>query len=118
VGNFWDVATFLANSGFEVIATDVKKLSPPEGVSFYMDDITNPRMEIYKGAALIYSIRPPPELFKYIVGVSINVGSDCIIKPIQNEFPEREEKCNLVNYKGLSFYVWKRPRKYDKDYQR
>ena len=115
IGNFWSVASYLANSGFEVIATDVKQLSPPEDVKFYIDDITRPRLEIYRNATLIYSIRPPPELFKHIVDVSASIGSDCIIKPIHNEFPGRDERCRLVNHKGLSFYVWKRPREYDKD---
>ncbi len=107
IGNFTAVAEELSSSGFSVVATDIVEKKVPEGIEFYVDDIRNPKLEIYENANLVYSIRPPPEIAKDVVRVSKAVGADCIIKPLYGDYFEGE----LVNYKGLPFYLYRR----DKD---
>ena len=51
-----------------------------------VDDITNPDLNIYRDASLIYSIRPPEELQQHIKVVAEAVGADLIIKPLSTEF--------------------------------
>ena len=105
IGFYWDVAIALSERSFDVIATDVKDISiGKRGIKFVVDDISNPDLEIYRGAILIYSIRPPPELFEAIKRTAISVGADAIVKPLHNEFPDGWD---LVNFNGLSFYVSK-----------
>ncbi len=111
IGNYTKVAKRLADLGFEVVATDIKPMRVPENVKFYLDDISNPNLEIYRSSRLIYSIRPPMELFKDILRVAVSVGADCIIKPLYGEYPSGK----LVNYKGLSFYVFEFKRRYEND---
>ncbi len=104
IGHYHCVARRLADMGFEVVATDLKKLTVPEKVKFYVDDITNPNLNIYRGARLVYSLRPPPELHDPILSVAKEVGADCLIRPFGNEFVSYGR---LVNYRGERFYVWR-----------
>ncbi len=106
IGRFTAVAELLVRRGFEVFATDIVELDAPDGCRFYVDDVTKPDLKIYSGASLIYSIRPPPELFPAIVEVSRKVGADCIIKPLYGDYMEEK----IVNYKGVHFYLIRRER--------
>ncbi len=104
IGRFTAVAELLAKRSFEVVATDIVKRNVPEGCKFYLDDITNPNLEIYEGVSLIYSLRPPPELFSAILKVSQKVGADCLIKPLYGDYMDGK----IVNYKGVQFYLIRR----------
>lgn len=102
IGNYTAVAEYLASRGLRVIATDVKEVRTK--VDFFIDDIRNPKIQLYNGVELLYSIRPPPELFKYIIGLADRLKADCIIKPLFGDHADGK----LVNYKGLGFYIWKK----------
>uniref|UniRef100_A0A7C3ZF25 UPF0146 protein ENR21_04445 n=1 Tax=Archaeoglobus fulgidus TaxID=2234 RepID=A0A7C3ZF25_ARCFL len=104
IGRFTAVAEFLAKMGFNVVVTDIIRRNVPEGCVFYLDDITNPNLQIYEGASLIYSLRPPPEIFSAILRVSRKVGADCIIKPLYGDCMHGK----IVNYKGVQFYLIRR----------
>ncbi len=103
-GSFFKIALELQKRGFDVICTDIRNTETPEGIKFFVDDVTNPRVEIYRNSSLIYSIRPPYELFKAIHSLSREVGADCIIKPLHDEIPE---DFSLINYRGDFFYLSK-----------
>lgn len=51
-------------------------------VEAVVDDVLSPKIEIYQNADLIYSIRPPFELFSAIERLGELVGSDIIIIPL------------------------------------
>ncbi|MEM1578500.1 MAG: UPF0146 family protein [Archaeoglobaceae archaeon] len=102
IGSNKALAELLASKGVKVVATDIKTVKT--SVEFYIDDIFKPKIEIYRGVELIYSIRPPPELFEPILELSRILNADCIIKPLYGDYFNGE----LVNYKGLSFYLWRR----------
>ncbi len=101
IGYNWKVALRLKDLGFEVVATDLKPIDVP--VEFYVDDVTDPKVEIYEGASLIYTIRPPPEIVPYILRIAEVVKSDVIVRPFGNEFYDGR----LINYKGERFYLWR-----------
>jgi len=104
IGNYHCVARKLSDKGFKIVATDFRTVEGlPNGVEFHVDDIMNPNLDIYKGASLIYSLRPPLELYPYIVAVAKAVKADCLIRPFGNEFATDGK---LINYKGEKFYVW------------
>ncbi|RLG29731.1 hypothetical protein DRN98_08085, partial [Methanosarcinales archaeon] len=52
---------------------------------YVKDDILSPDIEIYEGADIIYSIRPPEELQVSIARVASAVGADLILKPLGSE---------------------------------
>jgi hypothetical protein len=103
IGRNWNVASLLVEKGIEVIAVDLFETRAGK-ITYVKDDITKPNLTIYQNASLIYSIRPPPELFQHIIKIAEMVKADCIIRPFSNEFPQNGK---LVNYMGESFYLWK-----------
>lgn len=102
IGNYTAVAEYLRSKGVKVIATDIREV--PTKIDFFIDDVQNPKIQLYRGVELVYSIRPPPELFGSIRRLANQLKADCIIKPLFGDYADGE----LVNYRGLSFYLWKR----------
>ncbi len=94
------VFNILSKKGTNIVSTDVKPAK-----SVYVDDITQSTDEIYAGADLIYSIRPPPELHPYLESMARRIGADLIIKPMSTD------PCSvgrLIGYKKTTFYLSKK----------
>ena len=89
----------------DLIATDIREVSPPSGVKFIRDDITHPNFDVYREADLLFSIRNPPELYPYLKKVASRTDADLLVKPVSSE--ERPPWGELVNYSGLSFFLLK-----------
>lgn len=101
MGGFPLVAlTLKEHLNMDIIMTDIK----PYHDEVVVDDITNPNLDIYSGATLIYSIRPPEELQNHIKKVAESVGADLIIKPLSTEFINSDASLKLINYKKAIFY--------------
>lgn len=83
----------------EILAVDI------QGAAFLKDDVTCPRLEVYGGASLIYSIRPNPELYPSLVDIAHRVGADLIIRPFTLDAPPMGGK--LVNYRKSTFYLFR-----------
>lgn len=99
VGGFTLVAfTLKEHLNLDIIMTDIKPYA-----KVTVDDITDPDMDIYKNADLIYSIRPPEELQPHIIRVAEFVRADLIIKPLSTEFIT-DKTMKLINYKKANFY--------------
>ena len=101
VGRNYEVAKFLKERGFEVVTTDIA----PKRDETVKDDVNDPNLEIYRGASLIYSIRPPYEIQRSIVDLARKIGCDAIILPLKGEVIDGGK---LVNFRGVSFYVFSR----------
>lgn len=84
----------------QIIATDVVE---SEGV--IKDDAAEPNISIYENAELIYSIRPPPELYPHLENIARRAEADLIIRSLSSDFVKTRGK--LVNYKKTSFYLYK-----------
>lgn len=89
----------------ELVGTEVREVPTPDGVNLVMDDITDPDLDVYRGADLIFSLRTPMELYPYLRVVARKVGSDLMVKPVSSE--EAPFWGELVNYSGIAFYVLK-----------
>ncbi|MDP6459303.1 MAG: UPF0146 family protein [Candidatus Hydrothermarchaeota archaeon] len=83
----------------EIIAVDI------QGQDAVYEDLTALRPGLYRGADLIYALRPNPELYPYLVKIAIEVRADLIIRPFSLD--PRPKKGELVNYKTTAFYVYK-----------
>lgn len=108
VGHVPDVAAELQQllPQCAVVVTDVQKPAElPKAMSFARDDITKPNLWVYQDAALIYAIRPPPELQPHMLKVARKVGADLLIKPLASENTLAGSK--LVNYHGVAFHIFK-----------
>ena len=102
IGRFTGIAEKLSEF-LEVVAVDIQPVSSK--IKILKDDVTSPDLEIYRDVSLIYSIRPPPELYRFIISLAEKLGVDAIIKPFGTEVPEGMK---LVNHGKARFYLWKR----------
>jgi hypothetical protein len=96
-------------SVFKVTATDIleKEYIDRRLRHIYVkNDITRPDLSLYRGANLIYSIRPPLEIQQNIVDLSEQLNADALIKPLGSEIIA-DRRLNLCNYRGLPFYLFR-----------
>ena len=103
VGKFDKIADELSQKeNITLIKTDIA----PANDSIIKDDITNPNLDLYRDADIIYSIRPPSELQPHLVRLALRVDSQLIIKPLTNEdLNTGRVKMKLKNFKKASFYI-------------
>ncbi|KZX15195.1 hypothetical protein MBCUT_16490 [Methanobrevibacter cuticularis] len=107
VGKLFDVSNYLNEynnlyNNLNFIMTDIA----PANDTVVYDDITNPKLNLYKDAKVIYSIRPPSELQPYLGKIIDKTGSILIIKPLFNEDININKEMSLVNYKKAVFYEY------------
>lgn len=103
VGKFDRIANSLSErQNITLIKTDIS----PKDATVIRDDITRPNLDLYEGADIIYSIRPPSELQPHLVNLAQKVNSQLIIKPLTNEdLNTGKVKMKLKNFKKASFYT-------------
>ena len=63
------------------VVEDLRRL----GFKAVKDDVQVPRLEIYKNADLLYSIRPPFELIPKLIDLASLIGSDLLIAPLSED---------------------------------
>jgi uncharacterized protein len=101
------VAQRLSAQGLVVLLTD-REERRLENMLVVKDDIFAPRIEMYQGASLIYSIRPPLELQIAMGELAAQVGADILIRPLQDEVAELAGFARrLVNAGEARFYLFK-----------
>lgn len=61
------------------------KGDPHGRVRVAVDDILHPTLPLYENSALLYAIRPPPEVVPAIEGLSDRIGSDLLVVPLAGE---------------------------------
>ena len=106
VGYYSDVALLLAAQGLQVILTD-REERILGGMRVEKDDIFSPRLELYRGAGLIYAIRPPLEIQLAMGIVAAKVGADVMIRPLMDEVARLPGfSRRLVNSGEASFYIF------------
>ena len=102
------VAQQLSARGLDVVLTD-REERLLENMRVVKDDIFAARMELFQGASLIYSIRPPLELQIAMGDVAARVGADILVRPLQDEVAELPGFARrLVNAGEARFYLFRR----------
>jgi uncharacterized protein len=105
-GFMLDVALLLRQR-LTVVATDKEKYSL-DGISIIDDDIFSPRKEIYEGASLLYSIRPPIEIQVAMGRLAAEIRADVLIRPLNDEIAELRGFCrSLINSGDATFYIFR-----------
>lgn len=108
VGYYSEVARLLEAQGLQVTLTD-REERPLAGMKVEKDDIFSPRLELYRGAGLIYSIRPPLEMQLAMGVVAAEVEADVLIRPLMEEVARLPGfSRRLVNWGLASFYLYGR----------
>ena len=102
-----EVARRLMSMGHEVVATE-KEARNLGAVALVQDDVFSPNVDLYRGASLIYSIRPPMEMQLAMGRIALQVGADILIRPLGDEIAEiRGFSRRLVNLGQARFYLFK-----------
>ena len=102
-----DVALcLLKRSDLDVIVTD-KQDRGLSCIRVEKDDIFSPRTDVYQGAGLLYSIRPPVELQLAMGALARMLGADIIIRPLADEIAEMPGfSRSLFNVGEARFYLF------------
>lgn len=106
VGHVPEVAMLLSCK-MNVVATD-KEMRQNGGLCIQKDDIFSPRKELYVGASLLYSIRPPIEVQLAMGRLAAEIGADILIRPLEDEIaslPGFYRK--LINIGNARFYSFR-----------
>ncbi len=99
-----DVASRL--NTLDLVITDREKRDL-EGITVHADDIFSPRREIYEGASLLYSLRPPLEVQIAMGKLARVIGADVLVRPLGDEVAELEGFARkLVNTGEARFYLF------------
>ena len=110
-GRFSAIAVALRPS-FKVTATDILETEAVDcrlAPIYFKDDITRPDLQLYRGADLVYSIRPPLEIQPSILDLSERIGADALIKPFGSEIIE-DRRLHLRSCRGLPLYLFRNGR--------
>ena len=102
IGLFPDVAHALIEKGTKVFATDIVPVYY-DGVKVIVDDITDPDISLYNQIDLIYSMRPPPELFPYMKSLADTISADLIVKLLSSDYVEG---LRPIRHRESTFFVW------------
>jgi uncharacterized UPF0146 family protein len=79
IGKNTEAAHILLNAGIRVRCTDVKDREVIGGLSFTTDDVFSPDISLYKGADVIYAIRPAIEMVPPLLALARTINSDLIV---------------------------------------
>ena len=102
-----DVALTLSFRGLDVAVTDVQERFL-DGLHIEKDDIFSPRLELYEGACLIYSLRPPLEMQIAIGDLAHRIGADILIRPLGDEVAQLPGFVRrLANFGEARFYLFR-----------
>lgn len=108
IGHCGEVARLIPN----LIATDIHPVSI-DGVTTVCDDIFDPKEELYQGASLLYSIRPPFEVQIAMGDLALRIGADLLIKPLEDEIADLEGFSRELICRGEARFYLYRNRKGD-----
>ncbi len=106
VGLHYNVAIKLSEYVKVIVSDiiDINQIDQKIRSIYVKDDISDPRLSIYIGASLIYSIRPPIEIQMDILNLADKVGSDTLIRPLGSEVV-KDLRLKLKNFGRAAFYV-------------
>jgi uncharacterized UPF0146 family protein len=79
IGKNTEAAQILSGEGKLLRSTDIKEIPVPEDLAFIVDDIFSPEISRYRGADVIYAIRPAIEMVPPLIALAESVNCDCIV---------------------------------------
>ncbi|WP_254273370.1 UPF0146 family protein [Haloarcula marina] len=87
VGNRPSVAAELAARGVSVTATDIHERPVPDGVTFVVDDVTDPTLSVYEDADIVFARNLPPELHRPLRVIARRVDAACWFTTLGGDQP-------------------------------
>lgn len=85
VGANTAVARALADAGLVVRCTDIREAPPAEGIDYACDDVFYPALALYRGADLLYAVRPGVEMIPPLIDLARRCDADLLVYHLGNE---------------------------------
>ncbi len=79
VGANFVTAEAISLQGCRVLCTDRIQQEAPPGIPFVLDDLFHPREELYRGAKVLYAIRPGVEMVPALITLARQVNADLLV---------------------------------------
>ncbi|HUU74636.1 MAG TPA: UPF0146 family protein [Methanoregulaceae archaeon] len=79
IGKNITAALIIREEGLDIFCTDIRTEFCREDIPVIMDDIFSPRIMLYSGLELIYSIRPAVEMIPPMIALARRVGADLLV---------------------------------------
>jgi uncharacterized UPF0146 family protein len=79
VGHNFTAAECIASAGISCRCIDIKPQVPPDGIHFTRDDIFSPDIGHYRGADLLYSVRPAEEMLPPMKELALRLNCDLLV---------------------------------------
>jgi len=79
IGKNVSVAHILHDAGLSIRCTDIRDVPVPEWLTFRIDDIFAPDISWYKGADLIYAVRPAIEMIPPLITLARTINCDLLV---------------------------------------
>ena len=79
IGNNTDAAELVAGAGALKGCTDIRPLTLPPSLNFHQDDIFDPDMSHYRGADVIFAIRPAIEMLPPLIRIASEADCDLVV---------------------------------------
>jgi uncharacterized protein len=79
IGRNTEAARILTDTGILIRSTDVKNLPVPAWLAFAADDIFSPDLSLYRGADVLYAIRPAIEMIPPLITLAETIDSDLVV---------------------------------------
>jgi len=86
IGKNTHAAEILASAGILLRSTDIKEIRVPGSLAFTRDDVFEPDISLYRGADVIYAIRPAIEMIPPLIALAEKVSCDLIVYHLGFEF--------------------------------
>jgi uncharacterized UPF0146 family protein len=85
IGDNSAAACHIRDAGIPVRCTDIREIRQPDGVVFSRDDIFAPSIHFYRGADVLYAIRPAEEMIPPMLALARRIGCDLIVYHLGSE---------------------------------
>jgi uncharacterized UPF0146 family protein len=79
IGNNSHAAALIHKKGIGIRCTDIKDCPVPAGIPFIIDDVFSPDISWYRGADLIYALRPAVEMVPPLITLAKRTGCDLLV---------------------------------------
>lgn len=85
VGENLVTARMIRDAGIPIRCTDIRPVPSADGMTINQDDIFSPKEGLYKGADLLYAIRPGVEMVPPLIALAERTGADLLVYHLGNE---------------------------------
>jgi uncharacterized protein len=79
IGRNTEAACILRDAGVRVRCTDIRNVAVPHQLCFAVDDVFSPDITLYKGADVIYAVRPAIEMIPPLITLARTINCDLIV---------------------------------------